>query len=168
MAKTTDPNSFAAFHRALASFLPPARLLTDPLRTLAFGTDASFYRLIPKMVIKTETAAEISRILNLCREQAVSVTFRAAGTSLSGQAVTDSVLLIAGENWKKIRVHGQGETVTLEPGVTADVAIFDLAQGNFEFVDIKRRTRVGHQKFVPVATVKSGKLETLMQNRQAR
>lgn len=127
MAKTTDPNSFAAFHRALASFLPPARLLTDPLRTLAFGTDASFYRLIPKMVIKTETAAEISRILNLCREQAVSVTFRAAGTSLSGQAVTDSVLLIAGENWKKIRVHGQGETVTLEPGVTGGEANRALA-----------------------------------------
>lgn len=45
---------------------------------------------------------------------------------------------------------------TLEPGVTADIAIFDLAQGNFEFRDGPGQTRMGHQQFVPVATVKSG------------
>ena len=31
---------------------------------------------------------------------AIPVTFRGAGTSLSGQAVTDSVLVIAGNHWK--------------------------------------------------------------------
>ena len=45
---------------------------------------------------------------------------------------------------------------TLTPGVTADVAIFDLAQGNFEFRDGTGQTRMGRQQFVPVATVKSG------------
>ena len=45
---------------------------------------------------------------------------------------------------------------TLEPGVTADVAIFDLPQGNFEFRDGAGQTRMGHQQFVPVATVKGG------------
>ena len=45
---------------------------------------------------------------------------------------------------------------TLQPGVTADVSIFDLAQGNFEFRDGRGQTRVGRQQFVPVATVKSG------------
>ena len=45
---------------------------------------------------------------------------------------------------------------TLEPGVTADVSIFDLAQGNFEFLDGAGQTRTGRQQFVPVATLRSG------------
>ncbi len=80
----------------LASFIPAGRLMDDPLRTLAFGTDASFYRLIPKLVVLAETEAEVSRILAAAHALGVPVTFRAAGTSLSGQAISDSVLLVAG------------------------------------------------------------------------
>lgn len=45
---------------------------------------------------------------------------------------------------------------TLEPGVSADVAVLDLAQGNFEFGDQTRQTRVLKQQFAAVATVKGG------------
>ena len=45
---------------------------------------------------------------------------------------------------------------TLREGTEADVAVFDLAEGNFEFVDSEGQKRIGHQKLVPVATVKSG------------
>jgi len=45
---------------------------------------------------------------------------------------------------------------TLEPGVTADVAILELAQGNFEFPDQTRQTRTLKQQFVAAATVKGG------------
>jgi predicted amidohydrolase len=45
---------------------------------------------------------------------------------------------------------------TLEPGVTADVAILELAQGNFEYGDQVRQTRALKQQFVAVATVKGG------------
>jgi dihydroorotase len=45
---------------------------------------------------------------------------------------------------------------TLQPGVTADVAILDLVQGHFELRDQSGQTRVARQQFVPVATVKSG------------
>ena len=41
----------AAFLAAIEQRLPQQRLFTDPLSTLTFGTDASFYRLIPKLVI---------------------------------------------------------------------------------------------------------------------
>jgi dihydroorotase len=47
---------------------------------------------------------------------------------------------------------------TLEPGVIADVTVMDLAEGNFELLDGKGQKRMGHQKFVPVATVHSGTL----------
>lgn len=45
---------------------------------------------------------------------------------------------------------------TLEPGVTADVAILELAQGNFEYPDGARQTRMLKQQFVSVATIKGG------------
>lgn len=47
---------------------------------------------------------------------------------------------------------------TLREGAEADVAVFDLAEGNFEFVDSDKQKRIGRQKLVPVATVKSGQI----------
>ena len=45
---------------------------------------------------------------------------------------------------------------TLRPGVNADVAVLDLAQGNFELRAGRNQTRTAKQQFVAVATVKSG------------
>ena len=47
---------------------------------------------------------------------------------------------------------------TLEPGVTADVTVIDLQQGNFELIDQRGDKRTAKQKFVPVATVHGGTL----------
>jgi dihydroorotase len=47
---------------------------------------------------------------------------------------------------------------TLEPGVTADVTVIDLQQGNFELIDQQKNKRTARQKFVPVATVHGGTL----------
>ncbi len=44
------------FLAELARFIPEQRLITDPLRTLAYGTDASFYRLVPQIVVRAESA----------------------------------------------------------------------------------------------------------------
>ncbi len=109
---------YSDLYDRLARQIDKKRIYHDPLYTLAYGTDASFYRLIPKIVIKTINENEISLILRECSELNLAVTFRAAGTSLSGQAVSDSVLVIAGENWKKYSIGKNGETITLEPGLT--------------------------------------------------
>ena len=47
---------------------------------------------------------------------------------------------------------------TLKVGAAADVALFSLVEGDFHFVDALKQTRLGHQKLVPVATVKSGRI----------
>ena len=52
----------------LAADIPQSRLITDPLRTLAYGTDASFYRLIPKVIVKVENESETLAVLKACRE----------------------------------------------------------------------------------------------------
>lgn len=80
----------------LKTFIPKQRLISDPLRTLAYGTDASFYRLIPQLVVRVENEQEVIKLISLANAHALPLTFRAAGTSLSGQAVTDSILVQLG------------------------------------------------------------------------
>jgi hypothetical protein len=76
--------------------VPASRVYRDPLHLLAYGSDASFYRLLPKAVIKVHSEAEVVALLRLSQQHRVPVTFRAAGTSLSGQAITDSILIKVG------------------------------------------------------------------------
>ena len=45
---------------------------------------------------------------------------------------------------------------TLEPGVTADVAVLELQQGTFEYADQTRVPRTMKQQFVATATIKGG------------
>ncbi|KAK9818314.1 hypothetical protein WJX72_010431 [[Myrmecia] bisecta] len=115
-----EDGRYAAFTAEISQFIPSARQFTDPVRTFAYGTDASFYRLNPKMVVKVHSEEEISRILPIARKHGVPVTFRAAGTSLSGQAITDSVLLKlshTGKNFRNYTIHGDGSEITVEPGL---------------------------------------------------
>ncbi|MBV4471605.1 FAD-binding and (Fe-S)-binding domain-containing protein [Pseudomonas siliginis] len=107
----------AAFLRDAERLIPADRRFDDPLSTLAFGTDASFYRLIPKLVIRVESEDEVVALLQLAQRDHVPVTFRAAGTSLSGQAISDSVLIVLGDNWNAREIRGQGTQIRLQPGV---------------------------------------------------
>lgn len=106
-----------AFHEQLQSFIPTPRLITDPLRTLAYGTDASFYRLIPQIVVRVESEQEVVRLIRLANEYGVALTFRAAGTSLSGQAITDSVLVQLGDGWNGYEISDDASRIRLQPGV---------------------------------------------------
>ncbi|MFK7700434.1 FAD-binding and (Fe-S)-binding domain-containing protein [Pseudomonas caspiana] len=107
----------ASFLTEAHHLIPADRRFDDPLSTLAFGTDASFYRLIPKLVIRVESEDEVVALLKLAQRENVPVTFRAAGTSLSGQAISDSVLLILGDNWNGREVREHGTQIRLQPGV---------------------------------------------------
>ena len=92
----------------LSGVIPGERLIRDDLRTLAYGTDASFYRLIPKLVVRVDTEAEVGEVLRHCNARRLPLTFRAGGTSLSGQSLSDSVLMQLGTGWRGIRVEDQG------------------------------------------------------------
>ena len=110
-------DGYDSFRSAVSGLIEKERIYTDELRRLAWGTDAGFYRLVPQMVIRSRSEEEVSSILKAASEHGVPVTFRAAGTSLSGQAVSDSVLVVAGKHWEGIRTDDMGETVILQPGV---------------------------------------------------
>ena len=109
--------AYQQFLRNIRQILPDKRIISDPLRTLAYGTDASFYRLIPKVVVKAENEEEVVRLLEAANRLRLPLTFRAAGTSLSGQAVTDSILLMTGSAWKSYAVLNKGAKIRLQPGI---------------------------------------------------
>ena len=114
-----DINSqvYTDFLSELKQFVPSDRIYTDELRTLGWGTDASFYRQIPKVVIRSDGEEEISKIVKACKKYKLPFTFRAAGTSLSGQSCTDSVLIVAGKHWEKYEIGPSQDTIKLQPGI---------------------------------------------------
>ncbi|SEA65000.1 FAD-binding and (Fe-S)-binding domain-containing protein [Marinobacterium iners] len=101
----------------LKTFIPKQRLISDPLRTLAYGTDASFYRLTPQLVVRVENEQEVIKLISLANAHALPLTFRAAGTSLSGQAVTDSILVQLGDGWNGHKINADASEIRLQPGV---------------------------------------------------
>lgn len=108
---------YDVIYTELLEFLPEDRVYKDALRTMAYGTDASFYRLIPKIVIDSQSEEEVVRILKLVNHHDVPVTFRAAGTSLSGQAISDSILVRLGEGWSNFEILDNAKKISLEPGI---------------------------------------------------
>ncbi len=101
----------------LESRIDATRIIQDPDLCLAYGSDASFYRLIPKTVLRLKNLQEVMFTLRTCRELRLAVTFRAAGTSLSGQAISDSVLLTLSDDWRGYKVLDNGAKIRLQPGV---------------------------------------------------
>ncbi|NOH28940.1 FAD-binding oxidoreductase [Vibrio mediterranei] len=93
------------------------RIITDDAQRLAYGTDASFYRLIPQIVLRLKDLDEVVFAIQCCKEHNVPFTFRAAGTSLSGQAVSDSVLIALTDDWRGHTIINDGAQIKLQPGV---------------------------------------------------
>ena len=87
------------------------------IERVAWGTDAGFYRLIPEEVLHPATEADVQDILVRARKEGKHITFRAAGTSLSGQAISDSLLVVCGKKWEQYTVGKDGKEITLQPGI---------------------------------------------------
>ena len=109
--------SLERFYQKIRKVLPKERALTDDLRRLAWGTDAGFYRMIPELILFPKNEKEMSAILRAASEEKCAVTFRAAGTSLSGQSISDSVLIVAGKHWEGYSVSEDQSTIDLQPGI---------------------------------------------------
>ena len=92
---------------------------TDDLTLIASAADAGCYRKIPKIVLKPQQEEQVIESLKILHETGTPVTFRAAGTSLSGQAISDSVLLQArGDDWSGYEIMEDGRLIRVEPGIT--------------------------------------------------
>ena len=109
------PALIDALHSAVGS---PDQVMQRAPDRLAFAHDASHYLLTPQAVVAPNGPDEVARLLRASAEQGVPLTFRAGGTSLSGQAVTDAVLVDTRRNFRDIEVLDDGARVRVQPGVT--------------------------------------------------
>ncbi len=124
-----DKNYSDLFHH-LENIIPSERLFPDELNNLAYGTDASFYKLTPKIVVKVKSEEEVSNVIKLCKKFEIPLTFRASGTSLSGQSISDSVLLVADRSWNKFVISDDKSQITLQPSTLGGKANFELGKFN--------------------------------------
>jgi len=110
-------SKYQQLSHAFAGFLQSKYIITDPTLCFTLGTDASLYRLTPKIIVKVDCLSELKKVMQLCVEYKAPYTFRAAGTSLSGQGISDSVLIMLTESWKQYKIKENGEKIWLQPGV---------------------------------------------------
>lgn len=111
--------AFQTFVSALrAAGLPEDAIKADRFTRMAFSRDASFYQLEPQLVVTVDDMPQMVILLQTASLHQIALTFRAAGTSLSGQAVTDSVLVLLSERWRDAQVLANGAQIKLQPGLT--------------------------------------------------
>lgn len=108
--------------RFLSGLIDPSSILIRPIDRIAFASDASFYRLIPQAVIQPKTTDEIKHLFRFSHEHQIPLCFRAGGTSLSGQAITDGILVDVGRHWRAVRVEQGGKTIRVQPGLIGQQA----------------------------------------------
>lgn len=87
------------------------------INSLAWGTDAGFYRLLPKTVVHPDTETDIINLIQQANNEHRHITWRAAGTSLSGQAISDDILAVVGKKWEKYSILDNGQRIVLQPGI---------------------------------------------------
>ncbi|MCV6611710.1 MAG: FAD-binding oxidoreductase [Amphritea sp.] len=118
---------YQQFYQQAQAFIPEERLITDRFRTLAYGTDASFYRLVPQILVQVQNEEEMITLMRLASELELPICFRGSGTSLSGQSITDSIMLALTSDWKSLTVLDEGERIRMQCGVLGSEANKALA-----------------------------------------
>ncbi|MDY3983041.1 MAG: FAD-binding and (Fe-S)-binding domain-containing protein [Veillonellaceae bacterium] len=107
---------YTTFAKA-AEHICPKRVFTDYLHRYAYGIDASCYSYLPKVVVKAHNEGEVIELIRLARECGTPITFRAAGSSLSGQCSSEDVLIVANDGFKYIEVLDNGKAIRCSCGV---------------------------------------------------
>lgn len=110
------------FLARIRALLPAEHIISDLARRIALSTDASFYTKTPKLVVRIPSPDAMQAFMALAFEYRIAVTFRAAGTSLSGQAISDSVLVMLTRDWTDSEISEDGHAITLQPGIIGAAA----------------------------------------------
>ncbi len=93
-------------------------VVDSELEHRALAHDASHYLLQPAAVVRPRSAADMGNLFRAVSRHGLGLTFRSGGTSLSGQAVTDQVLVDVRRNFRAVEVLDGGRRVRVQPGAT--------------------------------------------------
>jgi D-lactate dehydrogenase len=101
----------------LSQIIHPSRVHSRLIDRIAYANDASYFRLVPEAVVQPNTISEVQSLFKFTQQNKIPMTFRAAGTSLSGQAVTDGILVDISKHWGNYRVEDNGRLIRFQPGI---------------------------------------------------
>jgi D-lactate dehydrogenase len=116
------PDEFASgtptdLRNALSMLIGAEQVLHRAIDLVRYASDASPYRLVPQVVVTPRTIDDVVALLKYCRENGRHATFRAAGTSLCGQAQSDDILIDVRKHWYGMSVEERGLALRARPGV---------------------------------------------------
>jgi glycolate oxidase len=120
LQRPVDPGRQLQVAAALQSALPAHCVLWRDEDTRPYECDGlSMYRQLPMVVVLPETEAHVIKVLKICRDLAVPVVARGAGTGLSGGAMphAEGVLLGMAKFNRITQVDPLARTATVQPGV---------------------------------------------------
>src|SRR5436305_15227471 len=109
------PNDSAYMLKALEQIIPSARIRSRYIDLVSFASDAGFYYLVPKAVVQPVSEAEVISLFQFSHQHIIPLVFRTGGTSLSGQSVTDGILVDLSQFWNKIQIEAEGDLVRVQP-----------------------------------------------------
>ena len=95
-------DSVSDLSKALEAWLPAERIHTDELTLTVYARCADFYEIRPRVVVKARSEAEVIGVLSVANAFRVPVTFRAAGTSLSGQTLGTGIVCDISTGFQRI------------------------------------------------------------------
>lgn len=101
----------------LEKIIPKDRIKARLIDLVAYASDAGFYYLRPKAVVLPVDTEEIKSLFHFSHQHQIPLTFRTAGTSLSGQAISDGILVDLSQHWQLVRAEDGGDKVRVQPGV---------------------------------------------------
>lgn len=104
--------------KQLLDILPADRIKTSYIDRVTYGSDAGFYYLLPRAVVRPVSEAEVIALFGLSHRQRVPLVFRGGGTSLSGQSITDGILVDLSQYWDRVQIEDNGRLVRVQPGIT--------------------------------------------------
>jgi FAD/FMN-containing dehydrogenase/Fe-S oxidoreductase len=94
---------------------------TSPRRRAEYSTDASLYRVPPRLVACPRHRDEVEAVVATCLELGVPLTARGAGTSIAGNAVGPGVVMDLSRHLRRVlALDPEAATATVEPGVVLD------------------------------------------------
>lgn len=109
-------------HEQLLELFSKEQIFTDKISRIVKGTDAGLYRLIPRAVVKVMNEDEAIVLIGFCNKNRIPITFKAAGTSLSGQTISDSILMEMGKGFEFAAIKDNGHTAAFGPALTGTAA----------------------------------------------
>ncbi|NEB76679.1 FAD-binding oxidoreductase, partial [Streptomyces sp. SID14478] len=112
----------------LTRLLGADKVLTKVSDLVRYASDASPYRFVPQVVVVAEDIDDVSAVLSYARGKGREVVFRAAGTSLNGQAQGEDILVDVRKFWAGVEVLGDGARARIGPGTTIVRANATLAR----------------------------------------